>query len=287
MIASPLLAHNKEWSLDILRYPVLVTPKIDGIRALRLSNYTLRSRKDKEIPNKYIRETILDELACVRGDLDGEIIIPGEDFHYTDSIVMSDQHAESERFIFCLFDGVIPPHSVATSYQDRIRHERFDEIVCMPHMCVLFPMVACNQKELLAITEQHVREKYEGSIIRSPWGPYKCGRSTEREQFMLKYVHYEYDTALVIGINQAMENPLSGVAKYKRLLKPIGRAGSLVCTNPKWPKGFNVSVGKTTHEIAKQWWETKSIIGRTIRFKYKPYGMKDEPRQATLNLVET
>jgi len=60
--------------LDNLKYPVIVQPKIDGIRCLirdgRAISYTL-----KDIPNRYIRETIESLKMPLDRIVDGELTL--------------------------------------------------------------------------------------------------------------------------------------------------------------------------------------------------------------------
>ena len=88
MITKPMLA-GKCTDLDKLQYPVLATPKLDGIRCLIIQGEDGRphavSRKFKPIPNHHIRKWL--EGNCPVG-FDGELMLRGGTFQETASAVM-------------------------------------------------------------------------------------------------------------------------------------------------------------------------------------------------------
>ena len=67
-IIKPMLAETLEIEndsqLENLKYPVLGTPKLDGIRCLKIDDNVL-SRKFKEIPNNHVQKMMKDfERQC-------------------------------------------------------------------------------------------------------------------------------------------------------------------------------------------------------------------------------
>lgn len=66
-----MLAHSKSPDLETLDYPVLVQPKLDGIRAV-VKDGRLLSRTLKSIPNASIRAAL--ERTVFEG-LDGELVV--------------------------------------------------------------------------------------------------------------------------------------------------------------------------------------------------------------------
>jgi DNA ligase-1 len=97
----PLLAAKLE-NLSDVRYPVLATPKLDGIRCLLWQGQAL-TRKLKPIPNHHIRQSL---EASYRLDLDGELMIPGADFNGVQSAVMSEEGKPDFRYV--VFDAIRP-----------------------------------------------------------------------------------------------------------------------------------------------------------------------------------
>ena len=94
MLASECKDVNK---LDFENNTYLATPKLDGIRALKI-NSNLVSRTFKQIRNTHIR-TILEET--LPDGADGEIVCPGA-FQKTTSGVMSSKG--KPEFIYYWFD---------------------------------------------------------------------------------------------------------------------------------------------------------------------------------------
>ena len=75
MITKPMLA-GKCTDKGKIRFPVLATPKLDGVRCLMINGKAL-SRRFKLIPNPYIRKEI--EKYFPDG-CDGELMISGKTF---------------------------------------------------------------------------------------------------------------------------------------------------------------------------------------------------------------
>jgi len=276
MHIQPMLASNEEWDLKDLCYPVIVSPKYDGIRAIRYKDGELLTRRQKKIPNLFIRDRIREELKDLPGLFDMEIIC-GENYHLTESAVMSEVHEREHDVVAFVFDYIGVKQSLSTPYVDRLN--ALSELGYKMNYCMIAPNRVINwEHELLSYAQYVEALNMEGLIIRNPNGPYKQGRCSVASQFMLKFVHYETDEAMVVGLEPAMEN-LDTSCKKKSNLRPKQMVGSLQCVSARWPKGFSVGSG-WDHDTAKTWYNNRDLIlGETIKFKYKPYGTKDAPRQ--------
>jgi DNA ligase-1 len=66
MLASPI-------DLTKIRYPVMVQPKFDGIRALAVNGQAL-SRTLKPIPNKFVQSLFANYAQIMHG-MDGELVV--------------------------------------------------------------------------------------------------------------------------------------------------------------------------------------------------------------------
>ena len=119
MITRPMLAANMD--VAMLTFPLLATPKIDGIRALMVDG-NLVSRSFKPIPNVAIRRTL---ESLLPDGADGEIVctLSGcalrakEDgsFHETVSAVMSEN--KDVEFKFYWFDWA---YDLNRAYEARV-----------------------------------------------------------------------------------------------------------------------------------------------------------------------
>ena len=99
MIKQPMLAETVE-DIYQLNYPVIGTPKVDGIRGLKVDGEVV-ARSFLPIVNNHAREMLKQILP---EGADGEIFT-GFDFQKCSSAIMS-QDGEPE-FKFCMFDYVI------------------------------------------------------------------------------------------------------------------------------------------------------------------------------------
>lgn len=241
-ISEPLLASDIK-QRGKLKFPILVSPKFDGIRALVVGSQggtaTLLSRHFKPIPNKAIREAL--EIKALRGT-DGEIVTytdgKMDDFHTVQSKVMSEDG--DPDFIYHIFDCF---DNTADMFVNRLNVVRM--LVSMlegsePTLPVVFVAHRriYNDFELTAYEEEKVAAGFEGVMIRSPMGPYKFGRSTEDEGILLKLKRFVTEEAYVIGYLEEMQNnnPQQkdnlGKAKrssHKANKKGKGRVGALIC----------------------------------------------------------
>ncbi len=98
MVTKPMLAGECE-DINTLVFPLLATPKLDGIRCLMINGKAV-SRTFKPIPNDHIRRTI--ENMGIDG-LDGEIMIEGRAFNDLSGDVrrpMNPQHRLLCVFLF-------------------------------------------------------------------------------------------------------------------------------------------------------------------------------------------
>src|SRR5688572_20089909 len=169
----PMLAVNATES-DV-QYPVIVTPKVDGIRGVVL-NGKLRSRTLERFPNKFAEQRF--SRPELEG-LDGELAIgppTAQDLCRRTGGALSSPDGEPD-VTFYVFDHFGWPNE---AYIDR--RPRFS--VDPQHVEVLPSMLVENRQELLAYEKEMLKQGYEGLILRSPTGKYKYGRSTLKEQGM-------------------------------------------------------------------------------------------------------
>jgi DNA ligase-1 len=279
MITKPMLA-GKCTNKDNIKYPVLATPKLDGIRCLVINGHVV-SRTFKPIPNKFIREEI--ERLFPDG-VDGEIMIPKSTFGDITGAVMSSKNAQPCGFEYWVFDYV-SDGDINTPYF--VRMERLKNIQDNPRIHKLIPITINNRTELDKFEEKCLDEGFEGVIIRSPNGPYKCGRSTEKEGYLLKIKQFEDSEAKIISFEEKMHNENeAGVDAFGRTerslcregMKPAGTLGKIVVIDLTSGLTFSIGSGfddKTRQEI---WNNQSSYLGKIVKYKFQPYGVKELPR---------
>ena len=199
-------------------------------------------------------------------------------------------------FTFWIFD--VAAESVATKpfeiRWDTLRrwyetHQAW--IVPCPH----WPVETVD--ELMEIEQRCVAEGYEGVMVRDPNGPYKWGRSTRKEGYLLKIKRFEDAEAIVVDVTERMHNAneakvnalgLTERSSHKANQVPTGMLGSLVC-NPLLPEpdggspcvfngGVTFEIGTGfTEQVRKDLWQDRPI-GKVIKFKYQGLTPDGVPR---------
>ena len=281
IITKPLLAEallaEKDW--DTVTYPVYATPKLDGIRALKIDGRVL-SRSFKPIPNVHIR-TYLESL--IPDGFDGEIMIRNSTFEKTQGDVM--RIKGEPDFYYNVFDYVLD--SLDKPYIDRMNdlavvYKSLDKT----KVKALFPVKINNKDELDEFESKCLAGGYEGVMIRKPNGRYKCGRSTIKEGILLKVKRFLDDEAVVVDFeelhinnNEQTKNELghSKRSHQQANMIPAGTLGAIVVESTKFGR-FNIGSG-FSELLRKEIWDNRDLYkGRLVTFKYQPVGIKDKPR---------
>lgn len=284
MITKPMLAAKVE-DVDALRYPVIASPKVDGIRCLNPDGRIL-SRSFKPIPNVHIRTT-LEELLPVGAD--GELF-GGENFQECTSAVM--RHEGEPEFQFCMFDFV-PDGDLEMPYWQRL--VKMDEWIAQASpeqraAIKLLPTEAIhNAEELRAYEKKCLADGFEGVMVRDPDGPYKCGRATWRQGYLLKLKIFLDAEAEVIGLEEMCENTNAAEKdEFGRTKRSSAKAGKV----PKGTLGkfrvrdletgeeFSIGTGKgLTQKLRQEIWDNRAdYIGKIVKYKHQPHGRKNKPR---------
>lgn len=269
----PLLA-NKKVDLDNLIYPLLATPKLDGIRCIYTND--AYSRKLELIPNVYIRNS----LSYLTDKLDGELIC-GNNFNQIQSLVMSEDGTPD--FKFYVFDCFNNPND---PYEERVKLIKESKFI-VP----ILPVPVNNKIELDDVIKLHLDQGHEGTMIRDPKGIYKFGRSTPKDRILTAIKPFEDGEAVVIGFEELMINlnpkELDNLGNSKRSTKkdnlvPGGTLGAFIC---KLDDGQTFKIGtfkNLTYLDKKEIWNNREkYIGKIVHFRYQKHGMKNKPRIPT------
>ena len=275
----PMLATDAE--LDKLRFPLLASAKLDGVRAI-VQNGVILSRSLKPIPNKYVQEA-LKHLEY----LDGELIIgdPRSKTCYRDTVSHVMSHDKTGFDLrFYVFDHVRNP---SDRYQNRlVQVNRRPQTIDLAAAVITHPqhVVTCL-KTLLELEEKLLDQGYEGLILRDPDAPYKFGRSTVKEGYLLKLKRFVDAEAVVIGFterehngNEATTNELGRTKRSSHAANKTGR-GDLGAILVRFGKvEFSIGTGFTDSERDAVWSARDKYLGALAKFKYFPVGVKDAPR---------
>jgi len=203
LILRPLLAAICK-DTKTLSYPVYATPKIDGLRCIKADGQIV-SRSFKPIPNHHIRAT----LASILPDgMDGEVLAGNNSANFQEVVSAIMSRDGTPEFIFNVFDYV--KDSLTKPYTERIKdlREWYDNQSEAVKKIVrpLYPAVLDDEEELLVYEKDCLTQGYEGVMVRRGNGPYKCGRSSEREGILLKIKRFMDSEAIIEGFEELMHN---------------------------------------------------------------------------------
>lgn len=278
----PMLAAPAPEDLTKLRFPVLVSPKLDGIRCVKLNGRAL-SRKLLPIPNNFVRNWIEKNLP---DGIDGELMLSsmaGATFNEVQSAIMS---VDGEPdFVFCAFDWLAPasagPHPVA-GFRERFNYlagsswglseQDWLRLRIVPHEETF------SADRVLEMAAEFCAAGFEGAMIRDPNGPYKFGRSTMKEGYLLKLKSFVDEEAEVIGwveqfenTNEATTNELGQTKRSsaKAGKVPKGVLGALKCRFEDGTE-FEVGSGFTDEDRLRYWGHRGSLAGHVATIKHQP-----------------
>lgn len=274
----PMLACEAD--LDKLKFPLLASAKLDGVRAV-VRDGVVFSRSNKPIPNKFVQAA----FAHLE-HFDGELIVgdPRSKTCYRDTVshVMS-QDKEDYDLRFYVFDHI---KNLTDRYQNRFVFVK-PKVKLNNTAAVVHPqhVVTCLQT-LLTLEEKMLDEGYEGLILRDPDSPYKLGRSTMKEGYLLKLKRFVDAEFEVIGFEERMKNNNEKItnelgrgarSSHKENKEGRGDLGALVVRGADGTI-FNVGTGFDDADRALIWSDQAAYLGRQAKVKYFAIGMKDAPR---------
>ena len=276
----PMLASPAD--IKLVKWPVFTSPKLDGVRCI-VSGGVALSRSLKPIPNAHVQELF------GRRDLegfDGELIVgpptAKDVFRRTMSGVMSEDGEPEVRFH--LFDMV--PGTKDPGFQGRLNKAEGSIPAQLEHLVIPVPHWSVeSEDEMTEMEELYLRKGFEGLMLRALNGPYKYGRSTAKEGWLLKVKRFVDAEARVLGITEMMHNAneakrdaLGYLERSSKKAGKVGRSmlGALVVEDVRSGVIFEIGTGFTEADRKKLW--TDDVIGRLVTYRYIPIGMKDRPR---------
>lgn len=277
--------ENLGLGLAHIRFPVLASPKIDGIRTL-IDGGRAMSRSWKPLPNTSL-QAFVSEYASFLNYLDGEIILGSDPtvaglFNKTQSAVMT-QSGDLD-FTLYVFDYYRMPE-----YRFFMRNQlasKLAENMVHPRVKFLEHSLLNSPEEVMVYEEEALAAGYEGIMIRSPEAPYKFGRSTLREQGLIKIKRFEDDEAIVVGFEALERNTntptLDAFGLQKRSSHKAGKVtdnllGKLVVQTPRWGT-FAIGSGFDMAMREEIWLNQDKYLGKIVSFKFQAHGTKDKPR---------
>ena len=218
--------------------------------------------------------------------LDGELIVgdPASPTCYRDTVsgVMAEDKVDTD-WKFHVFDHVESnPFSLRLSYAKDFLRSSFEEVVVLEQTLV-HDVEALNEFEAKTLAAGH-----EGVILRHPESPYKFGRSTAREGYLLKVKRFVDGEAEVLEVieemhngNEAQTNELGRTKRssHQENKTGKGRMGALLVCDVQ--TGVEFQIGTGFNDSDKSWWWHRrhaTAPGLVVKYKHFPIGVKDKPR---------
>lgn len=271
MLAAPVT------DIELLNYPVLASPKLDGIRCVVIDGVAY-SRSLKPIPNEEIQKFF---SSGKYDGFDGELICGPHNapdvFNRSTRGVM--KHDARDDWAFYVFDWI----------QGGLTIERMGLVESLEWSPHVRPVIQTTIRDAEALREYErvsLSQGFEGVMIRSMGGEYKHGRSTLKEGLLLKLKRFTDDEALIIGVeclmrngNAAETNALGYTERSSAAdgLIPMDMLGALIVRRADGVE-FKVGSGFTETQRYDFWLRQDEIIGKIITYKHFEVGAKDKPR---------
>lgn len=270
----------------IRKFPVVVSPKLDGTRMLSqyisAGNLSCRSYLNKPICHlKHIEEDLnlfFAYLPC-NSTLDGELYKHGMCFHDIISAVKTytSEHKDVKTIEYHIFDIDYPDnppselrYNLLLSACNRLREDNPDRHISL----VIVPNYICNTEDEITQYKDHfVSLGYEGCVIRyTSYGSSPGTKDYERSRYkpgrskrIFKYKNFIDEEATVVGIKSA-DGKESGAA--------------LLILRDKL--GINTAVRFGTTNERRIWMNDPSIVlNRQFTFRYYARSADGAPIQPT------
>lgn len=271
-------------------FPLLGSWKLDGIRGTIRLGKTM-SRTMIPLPSGYAQQFAQDVWDGIDGELTPQVVPPNETLMSASySAVMT--HKSTTPLVFNVFDLVLPEAQIM-KYSYRL--ERLRELIARDTLAerlgivILEQRLLRNMEELLAMEQEAIDLGHEGLIVRRPDAPYKFGKSTLNQGYLIKVARYLRSEAVIIGFEEQMLNTNEAVIDPRGLTKRSKVGAGMTGKNTlgaflvrDYHSGIEFKVGTgdgLDDSLRKEIWDHQDkYLGRIFRYRFKPYGVKDRPR---------
>lgn len=276
-----------------LRYPLIGLIKLDGVRVILHKDLGPVTQTLKPIKNRYLSYDLnqaMIEFPCLVG-CECELIVAGGQL--ADAVALVSTHeGVTDKATLMIFDRYGPEGfntRMGTIMRLPLPEQVGDSIEAISLAKALW---FYDGDEVAHFYKGVLHQKHEGVILREPEGLYKHGRSTIKEQGMMKLKPIYDAEAEIIQLvegrhnaNKATTNKLGYTERStcKKNMVPNGMLGAFEVIGINGPfEGleFKVPAGKLTHDLRRAIWLTPNIHeGKILTFTYKAVGSQGRPHQ--------
>ena len=272
--------------MEDVSLPKVALIKYDGVYAL-VKDGVLLGRSLKQFKNEYItKELSKPEYEGLVGELCYGEELNTQHLCRTTTSKVNTIKEEGWKWTWVVFDYIGEGY-IGKSYLERLTAAtQLLEALAVDNIQMATNTIVATHYQVEEMYENSIELGYEGLILREPTAPWKNGRSTAKEQGFMRMKPQSDAEALIIGIEEAMEN--NNVAKINELgytersshqENKVGKGmvGSFICICPHTNVEFKVGAGKLSHEEREYYWENPPI-GDITKYRSMTTGVKDKPR---------
>lgn len=291
MLASNLVENNVS-HLGELKYPCYASFKIDGYRCIIWHGRAwTRSGKEHQAPAvRALARELESVLKLGDSALDGELVVPGEDFNRAGGKLRRMNYTGPvELIVYDLIEDSLnfrTRREILGTYRELLRNKPEYPVKFLRHWWIE------DEAGLLALEKDALGAGYEGLCTRAPYGKYKHGRGTLRDQVLLKLKRWGQAEAKIVGVEPRMENQNEAQEEAWGLTKRSSAKDGLVETDALGAflvegingpfTGVEFRIGSflgLLDEDKRDLWRTREdLIGQVVTFKYLPIGGDQKPR---------
>jgi DNA ligase-1 len=286
-----------------LKYPLLASPKLDGIRCVvkrpvmadissdleigedTLAPYAALSRSLISLPSRQVQSLFSDFQ-----EMDGELIVGNETDHdvynRTQSYVMSDNKPADDlkfRVFDCADENIADEPFIARLEYARDQIRYFNNVSKHARAELVEHVLCHNKADVISYEEWALEEGYEGVMLRAPNGRYKHNKGTFKEGLIYKLKREQDDEFAIIGFKEAYTNVNELLVDEKGYAKRSTTAAGLVPSDTlgKFVVLYNdipidVAPGVAKHPQRKYIWDhQEEFLGRIITVRHFTKGAKD------------
>ncbi len=273
--------------LDLITYPIMVFPKIDGVRGLNRNGVFL-GRSLKAHKSLYLQDVL---SGMKYSGLDGELSCGAVTSQSLcrDTTSATGTIKGSFDFDYNCFD-LLDDETIGLTYRNRYSILKA-KVAALPIFVKVIDFEWANNKaDVLALYDYAIAQGYEGVVLRDPNAMHKNGRSTPKQSGYLRIkpcgdaegIFHHFDEAMHNG-NEAKINALGETERssHKENKFGLGMIGALWLTPIGGGEPFKVGPGTMTHLERRHLFRHPSELdGRIIKFKFFDHGAKDAYRHA-------
>ena len=257
-VFSVMLASNEMPQLPNQRYPLMVQPKLDGMRAIYMhGNFWTRS--GIIFPNVKLDEYFKSLKGHEDNVLDGELYIHNQPFQKLASTLNADDAPIPNGLRYVVYDAIPKDEWVAQkcnlTYQARLEALRgvVNSVADHKKVIDISSDVVYDAGEVVELYKKYLKDGYEGVMLKDPNGHYKWGRCTLKSGTMIKLKPFKSIDLTITGI-------YDGEGKYE------GKAGGLLADHA----GVTIRIGSGFSDADRSSMAAQphSYIGKTVEVKY-------------------